>query len=162
MSVTTRWLSRSSHVIYQQYADTFNFSIFRTALIEIRRLLMSTDRPIFVLIDYRRVEHVSVFSMLRGGVLIEKFRTPNATAGVAVAHEGSTMYRYNTLWLKVGLAVGSKAAQSFTLVPNIDQACLTITRLAREHDIDIGKNLHTSPEFGSTLTSENFNSSSSV
>lgn len=162
MSVMTLRLADAPNVVYQRYATTYTYSIFREALIDIRRHLISVDVPAFVIVDYRMVTRVRTFSMLRGGVLIERFRPPNALAGVVIAEAGSLMYRYNTLWLELGRAIGSRAAHAFHLTKTTQAACDTILHLADGHGVHISNAIYESPEFASTFTSENFNSSGSL
>ena len=137
MSVQTYWLPHSSQIIYQKYSTTFNYPMFRTALLEMRRLLMSTDAPLFVIIDYRSVEQVQPFSMLRGGVLIENVRTPNAVGGVAIARAGSFIFRYNALWMRLGRMIGSQAAFDFELTTTPESAMQIIEQMAQKHGIEL-------------------------
>ena len=122
MLVTTRWFSYEPRIIYQKYGETYNFQIFQHALQEIRRYLWRTSDPVFVIIDYTDVVKLTPFSMMRAGVLMENTRPPNAVLGVAVARQGSKMYRYNAIWLRLGQAIGSKAARDFHLTSTVGNA----------------------------------------
>ena len=135
MLVTTEWMSHEPRIVYQKYGDTYNFPIFRKALLEMRRHLWQTDEPVYVIIDYTSVEKVRPFSMMRGGVMIENARPTNAILGVAVARKEDAMYHYSALWLKVGRAIGSKAARDFHLVTSVDEA-LQIISHHNTHDDD--------------------------
>jgi len=134
MLVTTQWLSQDPHIVYQKYDDTYNFPIFRQALFEMRRYMMRTDEPIYVIIDYTTVTRVNPFSMLRGGVMIENTRPRNAVLGIAVAQPDSMIYHYTAFWLRMGRVIGSKAARDFQLTTTVAHAQQIIADYVAESD----------------------------